>query len=348
MGSHFAQNTTPTPVLYSAITHPFGGYVPTFVHKTPPTPPQNIPFPGLNWKEGRMNYHLGKMRPQLLVYVWKVDKALLIASLNLSIIHWSMSKNRVTNTVKAADVKTRVSAQISIKQHSHFSCCAQKLGNKCWYGNKWLWIDHNQSFEPELLQMKCDVWRQCRNQHWWALIFNCRVLLWAYSAACLWPAQIRVNVNAALLQSTCQWMLCRMSRAAPQCQNSSTQGHCLLGTLRRGVLLQTWQGACIGGHSWGAGTECVRVACSTAWASVVLLPDAGPLGWTGSADGCIWRVHSHAAALNTTCSFRENHSQRRRRSAARPATSASHISGEGEEEGLLIRRGSWLDGWWGA
>ena len=129
MGSHFAQNTTPTPVLYSAITHPFGGYVPTFVHKTPPTPPQNIPFPGLNWKEGIMNYHLGKMRPQLLVYVWKVDKALLIASLNLSIIHWSMSKNRVTNTVKAADVKTRVSAQISIKQHSHFCGCAQKLQN---------------------------------------------------------------------------------------------------------------------------------------------------------------------------------------------------------------------------
>ena len=35
------------------------------IHKKNSTPPQNIPFPGLNWKVGKMNYHLGKMRPQL-------------------------------------------------------------------------------------------------------------------------------------------------------------------------------------------------------------------------------------------------------------------------------------------
>ena len=29
MGSHFAQNSTPTPVLYSAVTNPFLGYVRT-------------------------------------------------------------------------------------------------------------------------------------------------------------------------------------------------------------------------------------------------------------------------------------------------------------------------------
>ena len=33
------------------------------VHKTPPTPPQNTPFPGLNLKVGKMNYSLGKMDP---------------------------------------------------------------------------------------------------------------------------------------------------------------------------------------------------------------------------------------------------------------------------------------------
>ena len=34
-----------------------------YVHKTPPTPPQNTRFPGLNLKVGKMNYRLGEMDP---------------------------------------------------------------------------------------------------------------------------------------------------------------------------------------------------------------------------------------------------------------------------------------------
>ena len=51
----------PTPVLYSAATNPFQGYVRT--QKNTPTPPQNTPFPGLNLKVGKMNYRLGKSDP---------------------------------------------------------------------------------------------------------------------------------------------------------------------------------------------------------------------------------------------------------------------------------------------
>ena len=32
-------------------------------HKTPPSPPQNTPFPGLNLKVGKMNYSLGNLDP---------------------------------------------------------------------------------------------------------------------------------------------------------------------------------------------------------------------------------------------------------------------------------------------
>ena len=51
---------TPNPVLYSAVTHPFLGYVRT---QTPPSSPRNTPFLGLNLKVGQMNYHLGQMDP---------------------------------------------------------------------------------------------------------------------------------------------------------------------------------------------------------------------------------------------------------------------------------------------
>ena len=39
---------------------PFGAM---YVYKTPPSPPQYTPFPGLNSKVGKMNYSLGKMDP---------------------------------------------------------------------------------------------------------------------------------------------------------------------------------------------------------------------------------------------------------------------------------------------
>ena len=50
----------PTPVLYSAVTNPFRDM---YVHKTPPTPPQNTSFPGLILKVGKMKYRLSKMDP---------------------------------------------------------------------------------------------------------------------------------------------------------------------------------------------------------------------------------------------------------------------------------------------
>ena len=44
------------------LTHPsqtpFGD---TYIHKTPPIPPQNTPFPGLKLRVGKMNYCLGKI-----------------------------------------------------------------------------------------------------------------------------------------------------------------------------------------------------------------------------------------------------------------------------------------------
>ena len=60
--------------LYSAVTRPFQGYLRTQKNQTPP---QNITFPGLNWKVGKMNYHMGKLRPQLGNMFEKVGKTFL-------------------------------------------------------------------------------------------------------------------------------------------------------------------------------------------------------------------------------------------------------------------------------
>ena len=56
MGSHFAHNTTTNPCSLFSIHRPLLG-------KTPPTPPQNTPFPGVNLKVGKINYRLGRMDP---------------------------------------------------------------------------------------------------------------------------------------------------------------------------------------------------------------------------------------------------------------------------------------------
>ena len=52
------------------LTHPsqtpFGD---TYIHKTPPIPPQNTPFPGLKLRLGKMNYCLGKMDPNWAKYL---------------------------------------------------------------------------------------------------------------------------------------------------------------------------------------------------------------------------------------------------------------------------------------
>ena len=50
----------PTPVLTQQSDTPFGDM---YEYKTPPTPPQKNPFPGLNLKVGKINYHLGKTDP---------------------------------------------------------------------------------------------------------------------------------------------------------------------------------------------------------------------------------------------------------------------------------------------
>ena len=56
----FPRIPPPTLVLYSAVINPFRDMN---VHKTPPTPTQNTPFPGQIFKVGKMNYSLGKMDP---------------------------------------------------------------------------------------------------------------------------------------------------------------------------------------------------------------------------------------------------------------------------------------------
>ena len=57
----------PAHVLYSAVTHTFQEYVHT--QKTPPIPPQNTPFPGLNLKVGKMNYLLVNLDPNLAIFL---------------------------------------------------------------------------------------------------------------------------------------------------------------------------------------------------------------------------------------------------------------------------------------
>ena len=57
-----------------------------YLHKTPPTQPQNTPFPGLNLKVGKMNY------PQKLDSIWaKCLKSgeFFSRSGNFIIIHWT-------------------------------------------------------------------------------------------------------------------------------------------------------------------------------------------------------------------------------------------------------------------
>ena len=66
MGSHFAQNTTPNPCPLLS-RHRLLSVICT--HKTPPTPPKNTPFPGLNLKVGKLNYSLGNLDPNWAIYL---------------------------------------------------------------------------------------------------------------------------------------------------------------------------------------------------------------------------------------------------------------------------------------
>ena len=105
---------------------------------------------------------------------------------------------------------------------------------------------------------------------------DCRVLLWADSAAGLGPAwtRIRVNVNAASLQSMHKhWQGSGWTAATPKPSHS---------------------GARLVGHSEERGptADVARGPLEQ------VLRGFQALGWTGLADGCIWRVHSHAQLQN--------------------------------------------------
>ena len=107
-------------------------------------------------------------------------KVVLIAGLNFSIIHWSLSKighrntstcselNPVQNSRSKLEIddlsKKCESALIPIKQYSAFRWLVQKLGNYLWHNSELIAI---LSLQPNLSKMKCNVWTQCRNLHWW-------------------------------------------------------------------------------------------------------------------------------------------------------------------------------------
>ena len=72
-GVSFCPEYHPQPHFFTQSCHtPFGDM---YVHKTPPSPPQNTPFPGLNLKVGIMNYSLGNSDPNRAK--WKVGKTFL-------------------------------------------------------------------------------------------------------------------------------------------------------------------------------------------------------------------------------------------------------------------------------
>ena len=106
-------------------------------------------------------------------------KAAPIASLNLSIIHWSLSRNTNRNKTPCSKLNLVQSTRSKIlnwravigkgvcsdsnKQHSNFKWQRAKAW-KWWLA--WFWIDHNQSLQPNWSQMNCYVWKPSSDQHW--------------------------------------------------------------------------------------------------------------------------------------------------------------------------------------
>ena len=69
MGPHFAQKTTNNPCSLLHCHTPL--FRDMYLHKTPPTPPQNTPLPGLNLKKVKMNYCLGNLDPNsMFTILW--------------------------------------------------------------------------------------------------------------------------------------------------------------------------------------------------------------------------------------------------------------------------------------
>ena len=95
---------------------------------------------------------------------WKFQWLLLtkvapIAWLNLSISHWSLSKNITKEQILLFQMKScakqhvwdnmskeRASAQIWIEQHSYFRWLSAKAWKQC---QEWFWIDYNQNLQPD-------------------------------------------------------------------------------------------------------------------------------------------------------------------------------------------------------
>ena len=102
-------------------------------------------------------------------------KAALIALLNLSIIHWSLSKHRAKEQICIFWIESSACPwkghllKILIKQYCHFRWLHWKVGKLCL---EWFWIDCNKSLQPNHLQMKCNVWKPCSDQHWHNLILK--------------------------------------------------------------------------------------------------------------------------------------------------------------------------------
>ena len=85
MGSHSAQSTTTNPVLYSAVTYPFQGYVHT-QNTLNPTPKHPIFWPEL---ESGQNEQLSWQNGPQLGKMWKVSKSFLeVGKKNYSSGNW--------------------------------------------------------------------------------------------------------------------------------------------------------------------------------------------------------------------------------------------------------------------
>ena len=54
-------------------------------------------------------------------------------------------------------------SQIWIEQHSYFRWWRAKAWKLC---HAWFWINCNQGFQPNWSQIRCDVWKPCRDQRW--------------------------------------------------------------------------------------------------------------------------------------------------------------------------------------
>ena len=129
-------------------------------------------------------------------------KAVCIASLNLSTIHWSLSKNKTQEQNRMFRIEScaklclqpnrsqtkcdlpqeRTSAQIRIDQHSDCRWRREKACKRCL---AWFWIESNQSLQPNRSQMKCDVWTRCK---WPALTERASIFeisIWRFWAICL-------------------------------------------------------------------------------------------------------------------------------------------------------------------